>query len=225
MSDPSSALDSRASTVATVADEIRKAVKSGRFSPGHRLVEAELTRELGVSRGPVREAIARLEAEGLVETVPRKGASVRRMTRQDVADLFAVREFLEGGAARLAAQRIGEDGHRRRLKEELSRNRPWLRTKETNGYSEANERFHELIVELADNRSLAALIGQVQTQAYRVLFLGFLSIDNVRESARQHVEIADAILAGDPAAAEEAMRRHIRTTGEETLALEHPYFG
>lgn len=214
----------RASVVAQIADEIRQAIKRGQLTPGHRLVEARLTREFGVSRGPIREAISRLEAEGLVETVPNKGAAVRQMSRRFVAELFAAREILEGGAARFAAERIGEGDSRRRLKAELVEAKRWIRTDEVAGYADANERFHQLIVDVADNETMAALLAQLQTQAYRVLFLGFHSIANVRESSRQHVEIANAILAGDPDRAEQTMRHHIRSTAEQTLALTHPFF-
>ena len=84
-------------------EAITDGVKDGRYAPGQRLVEADLTAELGVSRGPLREALGRLAAEGVLELEPYRGAVVRRLTREDVEDLFSVREVLEGEAARLAA--------------------------------------------------------------------------------------------------------------------------
>ncbi len=222
--DESRARPARQGTAALVTDQIREGIKSGRFSPGHRLVEAELTREFGVSRGPVREALSRLEAEGLVEIAPHRGASVRQMTRRDVAELFTAREILEGGAARLAAEHIDEGDHRRRLKKELTENRRWSKTTDIRDYVEINTRFHNLVVEIADNRLMADLIAQLQTHIYRVLFLDFLSVDGVRRSSLQHVKIAEAILAGDGRAAESLMRKHIHRTADETLAREHPLF-
>jgi DNA-binding GntR family transcriptional regulator len=212
------------SVVTRVADELRQQIKSGRLMPGHRLAEAQLTAEFGVSRGPVREAISRLNAEGLVELAPHKMASVRQMTRTFVAELFTVRELLEGGAARLAAENLSDSGQRKRLKAELAAAKRWTKADSVAGYPEVNEAFHELVIEIADNAVMAELIAQLQTHAYRVLFVGLLAMENVRRSAAQHAEIAEAILAGEPAKAEQRMRRHIRSTAEQTLELQSPFF-
>src|ERR1700750_1796687 len=101
----STALANR-SQVTQIVESIREGIRQGHYSPGHRLIESDLTREFGVSRGPVREALGRLQVEGLVEIAPHRGASVRRMTRHDVDELVVVRQMLQGGAARLAALNI-----------------------------------------------------------------------------------------------------------------------
>jgi DNA-binding GntR family transcriptional regulator len=207
-----------------VVEQIREGIKSGRFSPGQRLIESDLTKELAVSRGPVREALGRLEAEGLVEIAPHRGASVRQMTRKDLQELFVAREFLEGGAARLAAENIATSSLKKALKQELAENRRWTKAADTNGFTAVNDRFHDLIVQVADNVLVANLVGQLQTHVWRLLFLGFVSLDGVRNSSQQHVRIAEAILAGDADAAEQRMRQHIHQTAENALAEDHPLF-
>ncbi len=94
---------------------IREGIRSGRFVPGQRLIEPDLTRELGVGRNALREALAQLGSDGLVKLEPHRGASIRRLTREDVAHFYQVREALEGMSARLAASNIGLPGHRERL--------------------------------------------------------------------------------------------------------------
>src|SRR5690606_3964267 len=86
-----------------VAHAIVEGIKAGIYAPGQRLIEADLTRDLGVSRGPVREATRRLGAEGILDVLPHRGAVVRKLSRRDVAAIYQIRELLEGLAARLSA--------------------------------------------------------------------------------------------------------------------------
>src|SRR5689334_17858448 len=102
-----------------IAERLRDDIRAGRLAPGQRLVEAELTRRLGVSRGPVREAFARLQSEGLVAIEPNRGASVRRMERKELEDLFWLRARLGADAASLAAKRVGEGEGAEAMRAEL----------------------------------------------------------------------------------------------------------
>ena len=100
-------LDSRrGDTVDYVCVCIRQGVVDGRFVPGQRLIARDLTEEIGISRGAVREAFRRLAAEGMVDLIPNRGASVRRLSRRQVEDLFQIRECVEGLAAGLAATAV-----------------------------------------------------------------------------------------------------------------------
>lgn len=198
-----------------VVEYLHEGIKSGILAPGQRLVEADLARDLGVSRGTIREALNRLAAEGLAEITPHRGAAVRQMTLEDVAELFAMREIIEGGAARLAAERVSESPLRDSLLAEIEEQRRWTEATDIPGYVEANERMHGLLVEIADNQFLTSLIGQLQTNAWRTLSRDLLSVSRVRESSRQHVAILEAVAEGRADSAEKLMREHIRTTRQE----------
>ncbi|HEX6312852.1 MAG TPA: GntR family transcriptional regulator, partial [Acidimicrobiia bacterium] len=159
---PSSAKPGGATAVQAVVDAIVEGIKGGRYAPGQRLVEADLTADLGVSRGPLREALGRLAAEGVLEIEPYRGAVVRRLSRSDVVDLFRIRELLEGEAARLAATRIDDADHRVRLEQAIAAVDAYREPGESIAYMDENSRFHELIVELGGNKLLSRLIGQLQ---------------------------------------------------------------
>jgi DNA-binding GntR family transcriptional regulator len=199
-----------------VLEHLRQGIKDGTFAPGQRLVEGDLTREYSVSRGTVRQALGRLATEGLVDLIPHRGAAVRQMTPSDVAELFAVREILESGTARLAAENAAASALRDELQAEIAAQRQWTEATDIPGYAAANERVHRLLINMADNRLLADLIGQLRTKAWRTQVSDALSVSTVRESSRQHVEVLEAVLAGDAERAETLMRRHIHTTAEHS---------
>ena len=208
----------RATAVQSVVDAIVEGVKEGRYAPGQRLVEADLTAELGVSRGPLREALGRLAAEGVLEIEPYRGALVRRLSRDDVADLFQIREVLEGEAARLAATHIDEGDHHERLEAAIAAVDRYRDRNDSFAYMDENSRFHELIVELSGNKLLARMIGQLQVHAFRLLFRRMVVEDTaVTNSIAEHDEVAAAILAGNARAAERSMREHVRRSGEMVL--------
>jgi DNA-binding GntR family transcriptional regulator len=208
----------RATAVETVIESIIDGVREGRYAPGQRLVEADLTAELGVSRGPLREALGRLAAEGVLEIEPYRGAMVRKLTRDDIVDLFQIRELLEGEAARLAAIGIDDDDRRARLTAAITVVDGFRSGTDTFGYMDENSRFHELIVELSGNKLLARLIAQLQVHAFRLLFRRMVVEDDaMQRSIAEHDDVAAAILAGDARAAEKAMRQHVRRSGELVL--------
>jgi DNA-binding GntR family transcriptional regulator len=204
--------------VDSVIEAITEGVKDGRYAPGQRLVEADLTRELGVSRGPLREALGRLAAEGILVNEPYRGAVVRKLTRADIVDLFQIREVLEGEAARLAALSVDEGYHRRRVTASLKTLERFKRRPDTFAYMDENTRFHDLVVELGGNKLLARLIGQLQVHAFRLLLRRLVAeSDAVGDSIREHEAVARAILAGDGRAAEREMRKHVRRSGQMVL--------
>jgi DNA-binding GntR family transcriptional regulator len=197
-----------AATSERIAERLREDIRSGRLAPGQRLVEAELTRRLEVSRGPVREALARLQSEGLVTIEPNRGASVRRMDRQELEDLFWLRARLSGDAAALAAKRVAAGEGEAAMREELRRQES-LRGAGLVAYTEANVRFHELIDRLSGNAALATVLRNLETHAG--VFLHLASAGDTERLLDQHLAIADAILAGDSRRAARESRRHVET--------------
>jgi DNA-binding GntR family transcriptional regulator len=204
-----------------IAARLRDDIRAGRLAPGQRLVEADLTQRLAVSRGPVREALARLESEGLVTIETSRGARVRQMSRDEIAELFWVRASLSADAAGLAARRIGEGDGAARMRQELARQRE-LGGAGLVAYAEANVRFHTLIDELSGNRVLARLLRGLETHAG--VFLHLARASNTQRLLDEHVAIAEAILAADTRAAKRAARRHVETVFEACAGLADEWF-
>lgn len=212
----SMATTARVTAVDQVVDAITARIRNGSLVPGQRLVEADLTADLGVSRGPLREALSRLAAEGLVEIEPYRGALVRRLTDEEIAQLFDVREALEGMAARLAAVSVQNGADTTELSAALHDMEKLRERPDPYGYLEANNVFHDAIFKLSGNTLLQSHIAQLETHAYRLQFQQVLKTDARLKGIADHEKIAAAILAGNPRAAETEMRRHVRRSAETT---------
>lgn len=212
-------------TVARIADELRRGIREGRFAPGQRLIEADLTRALGVSRGPLREAMARLAGDGLVRIEPNRGVTVRALTREDVRSIAAIREMVEGLAARLAAEHIDEGSNREDFKRVWAEMNGSRARSNASDYVDANERFHATIVRIGGNVVLAQLLHQLRTPLFRFQFRSRFTTLNLERGRKDHAAIATAILAGDARAAESAMRRHLRNSTKLIDSLPNDAFG
>jgi DNA-binding GntR family transcriptional regulator len=206
--------DSVSGTHEYVAGSLRQAILSGRLVPGQRLVEADLTRDLGVSRGPVREALRQLTAEGLVEAVPNQTAIVRRYSKREMVELFEVRAEMEALAVRRLAERIDEGDVRGRFIAATSR--IGLDHAMTNAvsYSEENRQFHQAIADLCGNDWLAVLIRQFQLPLIMFQLSGAIKSESIKDSVAEHRSIAEAILAGDPRKASNEIRRHLKRASD-----------
>jgi DNA-binding GntR family transcriptional regulator len=211
----------RGDTVVAVARETREAILSGRLAMGQRLIEADLTREFGVGRSSVREAIRHLSSEGLVEIVPHRGAVVRRLTRAEVVDRYEIREVLEGLAARLVAARIGDPAIRQGLLDASGAEHG----ASIADYRMRNYRLHGAIGDLSGNAQLAAMIRQLWLPAVMSELRDELGWTHWRQSEAEHQAIIDAILAGDGEAAEARMRAHLRQGAGRITALPTRVFG
>lgn len=199
----------RGGTVSRLVCHFRDGIMSSRYAPGQRLIEADLTRDLGVSRGPLREAFRRLAAEGLLEIVPNRGALVRRLSYQETIELFQIRIALEGLAVRLAAEAIDLNDNRRRFSEKIQpiwNEAPRL---SGSGYHEENRLFHQAILDICGNRQLVEMSQQHQLPLIMLQLSGAMTPDMYGDSVLEHREIARAILAGDADAAEAALRGHL----------------
>jgi DNA-binding GntR family transcriptional regulator len=193
-----------------VADRIREDVRQGRLAPGQRLTEAELTQQLKASRGPVREALRRLEVDGILTFEKHRGVSVRRLTRDDFVHLLEVREVLEALAARLLAQSrrggtaIAELGRIFKLMETAVK-RGELERYNLTLYIQ----FHSLLVTSSDNPVLVRQWQHLNLDVLRQQFRPIIDLDLVRVAHREHAELVDALVARDAARAERAAQAHI----------------
>ena len=199
------ALVRNASAAAT--ELIRGAIVDGRLAPGHRLKEEELARELGISRTPIREALLVLQAEGLVDATPNRGATVRSHTAQDLDDLYQLRALLEGFAARRAAARLTE--------EQLAE--LWASCDRFDGLDKSdiqeivreNMVFHNTILDGAGSDRLGQMVKK--TIELPLVYKSYIwySPDQQRISAHYHRQIARALAAGDGERAELVMKEHV----------------
>ena len=212
----------KVSAVDRVVDAIRDRLKTGDYAPGHHLVESELTQEFGVSRGPVREAFRRLEAEGLLTIEHNRGIRVRRLSQQDIVSMYQAREVLEGLAARLAAARIGEADFRVRLRKLQSEMNAAIRRDDVDHYYGLNEALHALIIEIGGNSFLHSMVEQLRIPAMRLQFRQRNQLERSRRSHEDHKPLVLAILAGDQDEAERRMRDHIQHSAQYVNGLLTP---
>lgn len=196
-----------------VADWLRDAIVDGTREPGSRLIERDLAAEFGVSRVPVRDALKLLEAEGLVELRPRTWAIVREFTPTDMADLDEVRQVLEPMAFRLAAERHRRDGLER-LRAALDDERQSARSADSLVSRRAAADFHEIVVELADNRLLAELMTSIRSR----LRWALAQHDDLQHIAEEHVALYEAIRDRDGDRAAELAFAHVESSRRERMA-------
>ncbi len=210
------------SRVDELAGALRERVLAGLYAPGHRLTEAVLTAEFGASRGVVREAFRRLAAEGVLDLSPHRGAAVRRLARADLAAIALVRETLEGLAARLAAPRAA--AARARLDASMAeQHAAEVADDPVGAFAAANIAFHALILDLAGNPRLEEALRPLTLPLSRLLYARLLDRAARLRSREEHARIAAALVMGDAAAAEAAMRRHVRNACAELERLPDRY--
>ena len=204
----------------SLGDRVYKAIRdliSGRvFPPGSKLNVERLCRDLGVSRTPVWDAMKRLEAEGLVETVPRQGVFVLNFSVEKVREIYTVREVLEGLAARLAAERVGP-GELAALESVVRRQEVAVRAVDFERYSRADLDFHSRVLAGAKNHLLSRLLESVYGQML-VLRLRTLSLrERIEWSFAEHTRVFEAVAARDPERAEAAARTHVRMVMQDAM--------
>ena len=193
---------------------LRAAIRDGTLAPGLRLTEADLAARFGVSRTPIRQAIARLEAEGLLTHAPRRGLSVTRPDHGQVVELYVMREILEGAAARLAAQHAS-DMEIAAMAELMASEPPAFA--DAGRLAALNQRLHGMLYLAAHNRYLLRSLEQLS--ATMALLPSLLTQGNrAAEAHREHGALIDALRARDGAGAEAAARAHARAAQRHRLA-------
>jgi len=194
-----------------------KAIEEGALPPGSRLVETELAQRFAISRTPVREALGRLEAQGLVNHVPHQGASVATLGYAEINELYFVREMLEGTAARLAA--IHAAGPEIDILEEMVES-DRARCDRPAELARSNRLFHRQVHCCARNRFLDGMLG---TMRLSLVLLGGTTLavpERAAQSVDEHAAIVACIRTHDADGAEQAARRHIRNALKARLRLQ-----
>ena len=201
-----------------VYEYLREEIISERLQPGTELQEVALSEELGVSRGPIREAIGRLAAEGLVTVRPRRGALVRSLSKDEFLELYQVREALEVMAVRLAVPKLeaGDLGELEKLIGIMGRHAERLVVAK---FFEANVAFHARLFEASGNERLQELYGQLVGQMGRYRMRSLTLRGNLQRSVAEHSAILRAARHGDADRAAHLMSEHIRVPQRRLQAL------
>ena len=189
-------------------EDLRAAIVNGELLPGERLLEEELSARLGLGRAAVRMALVRLEHDGLVERERHRGARVRRVSEAEAVEILEARAALEGLAARHAALNA-DDAAIAGLRETVADMRRLREAGDLLGLSNANARLHAGILEASGHETARRLSRALSSQIVRFQYRTVLLPGRSQHSYAEHADIVEAIAAGDPDAAEEAMRRHL----------------
>ena len=198
------------------AETLRKAILDGRFLPGARLRQTDLADQLAISRTPIREALVRLQQEGLVDLLPGGGVRVKLLELDEAVELYDLREMLDGLAARLAAGRA-DGAVFTRLEQALARQARCVERDDAGPWFPAHVAFHEEILRAAGNRHLTRL-GSIVRLSIRHFHPLLLRTEHRLEQAwREHRAIYEAILTRDAVEAERLARQHITSAKEIVL--------
>lgn len=189
---------------------LKHRVLAGMIEPGMRLVELQLATEYNVSRTPVREALKRLTAEGLIRVDPIRGIVVSDVNARELEEIFVVREVLDGLAARLAAGRVSStDLTKLHLLMDMMRES--VRAGQWEGMVQANIKFHDVLHQAAGNERLRHLTRNLLDFVRRFSTQAFASHERAAEVLAEHEEIIRALEARDPDLAEQVARRHVES--------------
>ena len=198
-----------------VVDRIRAAIWSGVYAPGDRLVERRLAHEFGISHIPLREALARLTEEGLVEKLPRRGARVASLTPRMLEEVSSLRVVLEQFVVRRLKDRFTDEAHAE-LQDIVDRMVEAAEKHDLVRVHELDQQFHQRLWEQTDHALLVELAAQMRSRTshfYRAAAAS-LGPDEVRRHADSHQQLLDVIASGDRRAAERAMQQHVEQAAQ-----------
>jgi len=199
-----------------VYEELKAAIVQLRLAPGSPLREGTLAEQLGVSKTPIREALTRLEQDGLVETTSFKGAVVTGYSRQDLIELYELRELLENAAARAAAESMSEQD-RAHLDRICLQSRKLKTGKDAAKLAALISEFDTILFDQVKNTRIRALIENLRAHLTRIGQLTAVIPGRIEASVDEHEKIVEAITARDPDLAEQHMRDHIHSVRDDQL--------
>jgi DNA-binding GntR family transcriptional regulator len=197
-----------------VLTELRRRIVNGDYAPGERLTEDRLASDFGVSRNPVREALRIAQADGLVTSLPRKGAVVATPDASTVSDLFAVRASLETVAARLAAERA-TDHDVAELRALVDAAKEATERDDFSRVAELNSELHLRVIAISGNRWLSSISSSMYLHVHWIFRAG--AELRAPHSWHEHVRLVDAVEARDPDEAEAAARAHVDAAADAAL--------
>jgi DNA-binding GntR family transcriptional regulator len=196
---------------------IEKAILDGSIKPGERIVETRMAKLLCVSKSPVREALKKLEGDGIVQSISRKGYIVKTITAKSIIELFDILTIIEPMAAKLALKKKG-DAICTEIDRILAEMKKALSNKNYDSYLLLNEQFHGLFYDTVENEWITRISQMLRKQAGILRKLSLLSRDRLSESIKEHSSIAAAYQKGDAPLLAKAFRFHLQMFKKNILA-------
>lgn len=213
----------KATRVEDAYERLKEEIRTNSLPPGYQAPEPEIAMRLGMSRTPVREALIRLEAEGLVELIPRRGARVLPVRPDDMREIYEILTSLEpDAAASLAARKPGND-ELKPLEQATSDMEAALEDGDLDKWAEADDRFHLTLLELQGNRRLKGIISSLFDQAHRARIVTLRMRDLPVKSTEEHRQILEHLRQGDAEAARKAFRGHRQRAADELIGILEKY--
>lgn len=192
---------------------LREAILTGALKPGHALVEMDLSRQLGVSRAPIREALRILNTEGLVETIPYHGTTVRRLSKPDIEEIYSMRSLLETFALE-QVMRARNPAHFQGLRGIVDDMILACQNDDINQVNILDRDFHDAMIEMSGHKLLLSMWQTVSMKVRQVMALVNRRNSDLRRIARSHLPLLDAMEAGDLPQALGLLRAHIASAGD-----------
>jgi DNA-binding GntR family transcriptional regulator len=198
-----------------VSEALREAITSGILKPGERLMEIQMAEELGVSRTPVREAIRRLELEGFLVMVPRRGTYVSDLSIKDINEVFEIRTALDVLAAGLAAERITEE-ELEQMERLLVAIGEYIDSGQADRIVDADSEFHDVLYRASRNDRLVGIVSNLREQITRFRSISMAYPGRLKNTLEEHRRLVEAIAQRDPELAQQYAREHMENA-EQTL--------
>ncbi|MCB1334787.1 MAG: GntR family transcriptional regulator [Roseivivax sp.] len=202
---------------------IKVAIRSNQIPAGFQATEAEFATRLGMSRTPVREALIRLEAEGLVEMIQRRGARVLPIRTEDMREIYDILMTLEPEAAANLAVRNISQAQLEPLAQATTEMESALAQDEPEIWAEADDRFHMMLLDMSDNRRLRNFVRSLHDQAHRARMITLRLRSDLTQSTREHREIMRHIIDGEADAVRALYRQHRARSSSEILRILDTY--
>jgi DNA-binding GntR family transcriptional regulator len=200
-----------------IYDILKELIVTWQVRPGEKINEEALAKSMGVSRTPIREALCRLENEGLVSMIPRRGAYVIQLSEEKVIETLQVRGVLEGLVARLAAEKMDQsalENIKGVLDPLLAEQKPDDRPLD---YTAGDIAFHAMVLDASKNDMLRSMMDIVNVHLQLIRLRTVMLPGRAKKTVREHYEVLEAIERTDPDGAEEAMRRHIESVKDDAM--------
>lgn len=209
----------RTSRVVDAYDRLKEEILQNRMPPGYQAPEPEIAQRLGMSRTPVREALIKLEAIGLVELVPRRGARVLPVSLEDMREIYEILTVLEPEAAAQVASSNPSPAAVEGLREATREMETALERGDLEAWAAADDLFHRRLLDMNSNRRLSSFVNTLFDQAHRVRMITLRLRRPPVDSTREHREILNHIREGDADATRETFRRHRQRAAHELLGI------